>query len=128
MKRKSKQIRIRSKGEDRRSFCYVSDAARAIFMVWSNGKAGEAYNIGSDEENISIFELANKIAKILDNEVIVNSNLDAPITLIYGVPTRNLDISKLRSLGFSLKISLDSGLQRLKEYVEEVGWRWDRRK
>lgn len=118
-----RMIKIRDKGEDTRSFCYVSDIVKGILIVMFKGNSGEAYNIGNDKENISILELAHEIAKVLDNETIVSPNLDAPQKKIYGVPTRNIDISKLRNLGFEPKISLNEGLRKLKEYVEEVGWK-----
>lgn len=121
--KENKEIKIKDRGEDRRSFCYVSDAIRGILIVMFKGNSGEAYNIGSDIENVSILELANKIAKTLDNETIVTPTLDVPKKQIYGIPTRNLDLSKIRKLGFIPKVSLDEGLQRLKKYVEEVGWR-----
>jgi len=116
------EIKIRDKGEDTRSFCYVSDVVRGILIVMFRGNSGEAYNIGNDEENVSILELANKISSVLNNGTVVKPNLEALPRQIYGVPTRNIQISKLRNLGFEPKISLDEGLGRLKEYVEEVGW------
>ena len=87
------------------------------------GNPGEPYNIGNDKENILILELANKIAKVLNNGTVVKPNPDAPIKRIYGVPTRHVDISKIRKLGFEPKVPLDEGLKRLRDYVEEVGWR-----
>ena len=117
-----KEIPIRDRGEATRSFCYVSDTVRAILKVMFNGTSGEAYNLGNDKENISIKELAIKISEVLDNGAIIKPNLDAPIRKIYGIPTRDPDISKLRRLGFEPKISLIEGLHRLKKHEEEVGW------
>lgn len=121
--RNNKEIKIRDRGEDRRSFCYVSDTVRAVLTVMFKGNPGEPYNIGNDKENILILELANKIAKVLNNGTVVKPNPDAPIKRIYGVPTRHVDISKIRKLGFEPKVPLDEGLKRLRDYVEEVGWR-----
>jgi nucleoside-diphosphate-sugar epimerase len=118
----NKEITIRDRGEATRSFCYISDVTRAILKIMFNGVNGEAYNVGNDLENISIKELAFKIAEVLDNNTEVKPNLDAPIKQIYGIPTRHLDISKLRELGFEPKIGIKEGLERLKKHEEEKGW------
>ena len=118
----NKEINLRDRGEDTRSFCYISDAVKGILMVMFKGNSGEAYNLGSDKENISILGLAHEIAGVLNNGALVKPNLDTLPKQIYGVPTRNVDISKLRKLGFEPKVSLREGLNKLKEYVEEVGW------
>ena len=46
----------------------------------------------------------------------------APKKQIYGVDNRMLDITKLRALGFSPKVSLEEGLKRLKKYYNEAGY------
>jgi UDP-glucuronate decarboxylase len=120
--KKNKEIKIRDKGEDTRSFCYIQDVISGIFEIMFKGKSGESYNLGNDLENVSIKELADKISKIMENQTIVKPNLDAPPKEIYGISTRNLDITKLRNLGFFPKINLEEGLKRLKLHVDEFGW------
>ncbi len=121
--KENKEIKIRDKGEATRSFCYVSDIVRGILTIMFKGKNGEAYNIGNDKENISIKDLAIKISAILNNNTIVKPNLEAPTKKMYGIPTRNVDISKLRELGFEPKIFLEEGLNKLKEYEMSEGWK-----
>jgi UDP-glucuronate decarboxylase len=115
-----KKIEIKSAGDAKRSFCYISDAITQIFSVLLNGKIGEAYNIGDDSNNVSIKQLAHLIKDIVNNETIVEvnsraKNFDGP-----GIPTRYPDISKINSLGFTPQLSLNMGLSRLKKWYDET--------
>src|SRR6185436_14492749 len=56
-------IEIHSHGEQTRTFCYATDAVNGFFRVLLLGKPGEAYNIGSDEEEISMATLAKRVEK-----------------------------------------------------------------
>ncbi len=113
--RTNKKILISSKGDGRRSWCYASDIALAIFFVWLNGKAGEAYNAGDDTNNISIIDLANLIKEVVNNGTEIVLNPDAKKQEMYGIDTRYPDITKLRKLGFQPKVSLKEGLKRMME-------------
>lgn len=119
---RNKEIKIRDKGEARRSFCYSTDAIRAIFYILFNGKAGESYNIGSDTNNVSIKELAEMIANTLGNGTVVSTNMSVEPKEIYGVDNRLLDITKVKSLGFKNMVGLKEGLNRLKKHLEEQPW------
>ncbi|MBI2628998.1 NAD-dependent epimerase/dehydratase family protein [Candidatus Pacearchaeota archaeon] len=116
---KEKKISFKDKGDALRSFCYISDTARAIFKVMFEGKSGEAYNIGSDLENIPIKSLAAKIAKTLNNNTVIEFNLDVLPKKIYGANNRHPDITKIRNLGFKPKINMEEGLIRFKMHKEE---------
>ena len=85
------------------------------------GNNGEAYNIGNDlqSENITIRKLAEIIAKIVDENIEVRPNLDAPKRQVYGEENRFVNISKLRNLGFEPKINIVEGLKRTKQYYDE---------
>lgn len=115
------EICLRDNGETKRSLCYIKDAIDGIFRVMFYGNSGEAYNIANDKENISIKDLAYKIAKIVGDNSVVKPNLSVPVRKMYGNQTRHLDISKIRALGFEPKVSLEEGLLRLKRHEEEVG-------
>ena len=95
-----------------------------ILKIIFNGKAGEPYNIANDlkDENISILDLAEKIARIAGEDIKVKPNLEAPVKKIYGVDNRMLNITKLRNLGFKPEISIEKGLEKLKRYYYEAGY------
>ena len=118
------EISLRDKGDARRSFCYISDTIRAILKIIFEGENGEAYNIGNEieTENLSIYQLAELVIKISEKNTLVKPNFDTPPKEIYGMNNRLLNINKLRSLGFSPKISLEEGLKRLRRYYLEAGF------
>ncbi len=51
-------IVLKSKGNQRRSYCYVADACAGILTALRRGKAGEAYNVCNPACEITIAELA----------------------------------------------------------------------
>tara|TARA_B100000401_G_C52408190_1_gene532213 strand:- start:202 stop:441 length:240 start_codon:yes stop_codon:yes gene_type:complete len=73
-------------------------------------------NIGTGKE-ISIKELATKIAKILDYKGKINWDLSKPD----GTPRKRLNISKIQSLGWTPKIKLDEGItQTIFDYANNL--------
>jgi len=55
-----RDIVLLSDGSPTRTFCYITDAITGYLKVLLAGRNGEAYNIGMDEPEISIAELANR--------------------------------------------------------------------
>jgi UDP-glucuronate decarboxylase len=51
-----------SDGSPRRTFCYVADAVIGYYKILVRGRPGEAYNIGVEEPEVSIRELAELVA------------------------------------------------------------------
>ena len=58
-----KEIIIKSKGNQKRTFCYISDLIEGILIVLLKGKNGEAYNLANKKEYYSINKLAKVISK-----------------------------------------------------------------
>ncbi|SRR6266849_3205464 len=50
-----------SDGSPRRTFCYVADAVIGYYKILVRGRPGEAYNIGVEQPEISILELAELV-------------------------------------------------------------------
>ena len=50
-----------SDGSPRRTFCYVADAVIGYYKILIRGRSGEAYNIGAEQPEISIRELADLV-------------------------------------------------------------------
>lgn len=114
------RITLRDPGTSRRSLSYISDTTRGILQVMFKGNFGEAYNIGNDENFISMRELAEKIKKNLK----ISTEVEYPKNYNHNqerIQNRMPNIYKLRELGFSPKVNLDEGLKRLKEYYIEKG-------
>ena len=113
-----RDIIMLSDGAPTRTFCYVADAIVGHYKVLVKGKNGEPYNIGIDQPEISVTQLAEKIvteAKSLFNyEGSVIHKTSADKDYLVDNPNRRCpDISKARrDLGYSPQISLSDGLRR----------------
>jgi UDP-glucose 4-epimerase len=106
-------------GTQKRCFSFVQDCVYCIEqLVTRDDVAGEIFNIGPDEEFVTINELAEMIAGIL------NFKLDP----IY-VPDRPQEVKfatcsaekARRLLGYRTTIRLQDGLQELAAYIERQG-------
>ncbi|MDP3941903.1 MAG: NAD-dependent epimerase/dehydratase family protein [bacterium] len=100
-------LSIQGTGNETRSFIYIDDFVEGILLLLKKGKHREVYNIGTDEE-ISMKNLAMLLAKISGKEITISHTLLKP----GSVKRRCPDITKLRKLGFSPKISLAEGLKK----------------
>jgi len=106
---------LHSDGRATRSFCYVSDAIRAIFIILLSDANGECFNVGNDEREISILDFAHELARIagppqLD---VVHQTSDDPQYLTDNPQRRCPDLTKLRTrFEWQPKISLSEGLRR----------------
>jgi dTDP-glucose 4,6-dehydratase len=103
-------------GKNVRDWIYVEDHARAIWMVYENGKSGEAYNIGARNER--------------HNLEVVTSILDAlgkPHSLIKYVKDRlghdrryAIDPTKVETeIGWMPQTTWEEGLQKTIEWYQE---------
>jgi len=103
-------------GDQVRSFCYMDDAARGVYLALTNDEAsGEVFNIGNDEE-ISMTDLARKVIEISGKDTkikhvnMAESDRSAGRDILYRKP----DIGKARKLlGYSPQVCLDEGIRKL---------------
>jgi dTDP-glucose 4,6-dehydratase/UDP-glucuronate decarboxylase len=58
-----RDIVLYSDGSPTRTFCYVADAIVGYYKVLVRGKSGEAYNIGVEGPEVSIAEVAKRVAQ-----------------------------------------------------------------
>ena len=118
-------IVLYSDGLATRSFCYISDAMRAIWRVFLSDQNGEAFNVGNDMEPISISALAQRLQEVAGPpplEIRHQVSQDADYTT-HNPQRRCPDLTKLRSrFIWEPRISLTEGLSRtLKSYLETGG-------
>lgn len=107
-----------SNGSATRTFCYVADAIAGYYKVLVRGRAGEAYNIGTERPEVTMNELAARLvvqARELfgyKGEVVHQTSSD-PNYLVDNPVRRCPSIEKARrELGFDPSVSLDDGLRR----------------
>lgn len=111
-----RDIVMRSDGSPRRTFCYVADAVIGYYKILARGRPGEAYNVGVEAPEISVAELAEKVAA-LGRELFgyrgrVIRKVDADY-LVDNPERRCPVIAKAREhLGYEPTIPLDEGLRR----------------
>lgn len=106
-------VQIWGTGKAKREFMHVDDMADACLHVLEKLDAKDLYeqnisqiNIGSGEE-ISIGELAKKIAQIVEYKGEIKFDLSKPD----GTLRKLLDCSRLNKLGYKSKISIDEGIR-----------------
>ena len=113
-----KTILIKGKGDQKRSFCYISDVVVGIFLVLINGQNGEVYNLGNPKEFLSIKMLAKKLAKFNNqikfkiNSKFNNQNKNAPIRTV--LPS----IKKISKLGFAPTVNIKKGFEKTISYFK----------
>jgi UDP-glucuronate decarboxylase len=111
----NKNIKIKSDGSAIRAFCYLADAVTGFFTVLLKGESTHAYNIGNEEGEISIRDLAAMLVSLfpekgLKVEMNVKANQDGYINsnISYNSP----DTGKLLNLGWKPYYSLKEGFKR----------------
>lgn len=125
-----RDIELLSDGSATRTFCYVADAVDGYYRALVSGRRGEAYNIGVDRPEISIRELADRMAAIgtgllrYSGKVIAGVS-DDPEYLTDNPNRRCPVIDKARAeLDYHPEVDLDDGLERsLRWYLAEHGVR-----
>ena len=108
---KEEKLYIYGKGNQTRTYCYISDAIEGFLRVIALGKSGEAYNIGNDKPEISIIEVIKKFKKM--NARLSSKKIKYPKAYPADEPQRRCpDLSKARNqLNYKPKIEIDHGLQ-----------------
>jgi UDP-glucuronate decarboxylase len=113
-----RDIIMLSDGSPTRTFCYVADAVVGYYKILTAGKAGEAYNIGSEAPEVSMADLAERLAAI-SRELfgyrgkVVRQASEEKNYLVDNPNRRCPDIAKARrELGYAPGVELDEGLRR----------------
>jgi UDP-glucuronate decarboxylase len=118
-----KPLTLYSDGRATRSFCYVSDAAAAIINVLAADVAGEAFNVGNDEE-VTIQRLAETVDEVSGNRAGVQLAQSEDPDYVKDNPQRRCpSLEKIRqATGWVPRISLREGIDRtLRSYRNGVG-------
>lgn len=112
---RGEDIVLKSKGEQRRTYCYVIDAVTAILYVLGKGVAGEAYNISNEESMVTIEEVAKTVAEITGTKVVYDIPDEIEKKGFSKPQNCILDNHKLKALDWKGKYTLYTGF---KECIE----------
>lgn len=110
------EVTIWGTGNVRREFMHVDDFADAAVFLMLKYDAEEIINVGSGED-VTIRELAELIREITGYRGRLSFDTSKPD----GTPRKLLDVTRLRSLGWSPHISLRGGLEDLYKWLVENG-------
>ncbi len=124
-----KPLPVYGKGENIRDWLHVEDHARALWLVASKGKTGEAYNVGGNNEMRNI-EVVQMICDILD-ELSPCAGGGSRRDLIQFVADRPghdlryaIDAAKIaRELAWRPKETFATGLRKtIRWYLDNQAW------
>lgn len=114
-----KQPIIYGTGEQQRCFSFIGDVIQPLLSACFNEIAvGKTINIGPDEEFITINDLAEKIAKILNFSLDPIYMEGRPQEVLLANCSANL---ARKILGYQTRTSLDEGLKDLVEWIRKQG-------
>lgn len=126
--RHRKPLPVYGKGENVRDWLYVVDHARAIDMIFHDGKIAETYNIGGFNEwkNIDIIKVIIKtVDRLLGNPVGYSDELITYVTDRLGHDKRYaIDSRKLqRELGWEPSLQFEEGIEKtVRWYLDNQEW------
>lgn len=115
-----KPMPVHSRGRQTRTFCYATDAVVAFLKVLLSETDGEIYNVGNEEGEISMAELAEEIAGLFQPRAAVEF-VEYPESYPKEEPQRRVpDLGKIRKeLGYRPKVGLRAGLGRTLAWFRE---------
>lgn len=104
-------IILKSKGNQKYSYTFVTDAVTGILYTLLLGTAGEAYNVSDKNSDITLRELAERLADIAGTQVIYKPPEEEERSGYSPATKAILDASKLEKLGWSAFVPISSGLE-----------------
>lgn len=126
--RNNKPLPVYGKGENVRDWLYVEDHARAIDVIFHNGREGEKYNVGGFNEWKNI-DLVHLLCRIMDKKLGRQEGESAKlISYVTDRPGHDLryaiDATKLNNeLGWSPSLQFEEGLEKTVDwYLQNEEW------
>ncbi len=126
--RNNKPLPVYGKGENVRDWLYVVDHARAIDVVYHNGKIGETYNIGGFNEwtNLGLIKvICSTMDKILGRPIGESEKLITYVTDRAGHDLRYaIDANKImKELGWEPSLQFEEGIEKtIHWYMDNQQW------
>ena len=126
--RKRKPLPVYGKGENVRDWLFVEDHARAIDVIFHEGKVAETYNIGGFNEwkNIDLIKvMISTVDRVLGNPEGHSLDLITYVTDRLGHDARYaIDSTKLQQeLGWEPSLQFEEGIEKtVRWYLENQEW------
>lgn len=111
---------IHDLGNQTRTFCYISDGITGFLKVLLSKEDGEVFNVGSDENEISVLGLATIIKKIFKGKITIQT-IPYPKNYPQDEPKRRFpDLTKIKErLDYKPQVDLEEGLKRVIRWYKE---------
>jgi dTDP-glucose 4,6-dehydratase len=101
-----------------RSWCWIEDLCRGYELIINSGATG-AFNIGRDDDEHSMLEIALKACDIARAEPDLINLIEPPVK---KTTIKRLSTAKLRGLGWVPSVELDEGMPLLYEWIKTFPW------
>ncbi len=116
---RGEDIVLKSKGEQRFSYCYVADAVSGILYTMLLGKCGEAYNVADMDGAISLREITENIAESVGRKVVFDLPDEQETAGFSKVSVGVMDTKKLQRLGWRAFDDVRSGTRKTIKILRE---------
>ena len=120
------RLEVLGDGRQRKSYLYVQDCVDAVLFALSQAKDKvNVFNLGTDE-----------YVEVRDSIAVITSRLQVAPQLVYAGGNRGwvgdnpfifLDTRRIRSLGWSPKLTIREGVERTVDWLAGNGWVFERR-
>jgi GDP-L-fucose synthase len=107
-------VELWGSGTPMREFLFVDDLAAAVLFALENTLEDNLYNVGTGVD-LTIKDLALLIQKTVGHQGEIIWDDSKPD----GTPRKLMDVNKLKSLGWSPKVDLESGIQKTYQWFLE---------
>lgn len=114
-----RDIVMKSRGEQLRALCYVTDAAAGVLTVLANGDAGAAYNIADEASELTVLELAERLAALGGIRVAFDIPSGEESAAFNPMPRAVFATDRLRALGWRAAVGLEAGLGNTMRWFQE---------
>lgn len=111
-------IVLKSKGNQRFSYLYVSDAVAGLLLVLRNGTCGECYNISEDKDIMSLGEIAEYVSSLGGTKIVFERPNEKEKNAYSRAVNSVLISDKIKTLGFKPGLSLKQGIEKTVKYLK----------
>ena len=115
-----KNIVLKSKGDQIRTYCYVMDAVSGLLAVLFRGESGEVYNVANENSIVSIAELAQTIADYAGTKVVFDLPNEVESKGFSKAQNCVLKTGKIKDLGWNGRYDLKAGISETLTILKET--------
>ena len=113
-------IILKSEGNQKYSYTYVTDAASAILYTLLKGKTGEAYNAADEQSDITLKDLAAHLAAQAGTRVLFQLPEETERRGYSPTTKGMLDASRLKGIGWQPRVHIKEGLTDTVETIKDL--------